>query len=48
MIIEGWGFYDAMYMTIIMLATVGYGEVHQVSGTGRIITFFLIFFILRK
>lgn len=42
MVIEGWPFDDAMYMTIITLATVGYGEVHQVSDTGRIFTIFLI------
>ena len=35
MIIEGWPVSDAVYMTIITLATVGYGEVHQVSGGGR-------------
>ena len=42
MVIEGWSFDDAMYMTIITMATVGYGEVHQVSDTGRIFTMFLI------
>lgn len=42
MYIEGWTFDDAMYMTIITLATVGYGEVHQVSGAGRIFTVMLI------
>ena len=43
MIIEGWSLGDAMYMTVITLATVGYGEVHRVSDTGRIFTVFLIF-----
>jgi voltage-gated potassium channel len=43
MIIEGWDFGDAMYMTVITLATVGYGEVHQVSADGRIFTVILIF-----
>ncbi len=42
MIIEGWGLSDALYMTVITLATVGYGEVHQVSPTGRIFTVILI------
>jgi voltage-gated potassium channel len=42
MYIEGWTFDDAMYMTIITLATVGYGEVRQVSGAGRIFTVMLI------
>jgi voltage-gated potassium channel len=36
------GFDDAFYMTIITLATVGYGEVHQISDTGRIFTIILI------
>ena len=43
MVIEGWSFLDAIYMTVITLATVGYGEVHEVSPTGRIFTVFLIF-----
>ena len=42
MLIERWAFEDALYMTIITLATVGYGEVHQVSGSGRIFTIILI------
>ena len=42
MVIEGWNFMDALYMTVITLATVGYGEVHVVSPTGRIFTVTLI------
>jgi len=42
MVIEGWPFDDALYMTIITMATVGYGEVHQVSDAGRAFTIFLI------
>ena len=42
MLIEKWSFNDALYMTIITLATVGYGEVHQVSDAGRIFTVVLI------
>ena len=42
MFIEGWPFDDAFYMTIITIATVGYGEVHQISDTGRIFTIILI------
>ena len=42
MYIEGWSFDDALYMTIITMATVGYGEVHQVSDAGRAFTMFLI------
>lgn len=42
MVIEGWPFGDALYMTIITMATVGYGEVHQISDAGRTFTMFLI------
>jgi voltage-gated potassium channel len=42
MLIEGWGLIDALYMTVITLATVGYGEVHEISQTGRVFTVILI------
>jgi voltage-gated potassium channel len=42
--IEGWSFLDSIYMTIITLSTVGYGEVHDVGPGGRIFTVFLILF----
>lgn len=42
-LIEGWDILDALYMTVITLATVGYGEVHPVSFMGRIFTILLIF-----
>jgi voltage-gated potassium channel len=41
-VIEHWQPLDALYMTVITLATVGYGEVHQVSGAGKIYTIVLI------
>ncbi len=43
MVIEGWPFMDALYMTVITIATVGYGEVHKVSAAGQIFTVLLIF-----
>jgi len=43
MIIEGWDFLDAVYMTVITLTTVGYGEVHEVSRIGQLYTILLIF-----
>ncbi|MDY6904021.1 MAG: potassium channel protein [Thermodesulfobacteriota bacterium] len=42
-IIEHWDFLDALYMTAITLTTVGFGEVHHLSRTGKIFTTFLIF-----
>ena len=44
MIIEGWNFFDSIYMTIITLSTVGYGEVHTIGPAGRIFTILLILF----
>jgi len=43
MLIEGWNLLDAVYMTVITLATVGYGEVHKVSRIGQLYTIGLIF-----
>ena len=36
--IEGWGLWDAFYMTIITVTTVGYREVHQLSWYGELWT----------
>jgi len=41
--IEGWGPLDSAYMTVITLATIGYGETHPLSDAGRVFTIFLIF-----
>ena len=35
MAIEGWSFWDAFYMTIISVTTVGYREVHPMSWAGE-------------
>jgi len=40
--IEGWHIKDAIYMTVITLATVGYSEVHPLSDPGRIFTMVLL------
>lgn len=42
MLIEGYNFLDAMFMTIITITTIGYGEVHPLSDAGRIFAIFLI------
>lgn len=42
MTIEGFSFMNAVYMTVITVATVGYGEVQTLSEAGRIFTIFLI------
>ncbi len=36
--IEGWGVWDAFYMTIITVTTVGYREVHDLSRAGQALT----------
>jgi len=41
-LIEGWSLIDAVYMTMITISTVGYGEVHPLSTAGRIFSIFLI------
>lgn len=41
-IIEGWSFVDSLFMTIITLSTVGYGEVQPLSTNGEIFTMVLI------
>ncbi len=42
MIIEGWGFIDALYMTVITISTVGFAEVAPLSDYGKLFTAFMI------
>ncbi|WP_044259925.1 potassium channel family protein [Richelia intracellularis] len=41
-LVEGWSLADSAYMTIITLATVGYGETHPLGNRGRLFTIALI------
>ena len=41
-VIEGWGLWDAFYMTVTTVATVGYREVHPLSRAGQAFTLVLI------
>ncbi len=42
--IEGYPVFDAFYMTLTTITTVGYAEVHRLHTAGRIFNSFLIFF----
>jgi len=39
--IEGWPILDSVYMTVITLTTIGFGEVHPLSPEGRVFTIIL-------
>ncbi|MCB0357109.1 MAG: potassium channel protein [Bdellovibrionales bacterium] len=41
-LIEGWGFNDSLYMTLITLTTTGFQEVHPMSPQGRFFTMILL------
>lgn len=41
-LLEGWPLFDAFYMTVITLSTVGYGEVRPLSVAGRVLSILLI------
>ncbi|MEP0882367.1 potassium channel protein [Trichocoleus sp. ST-U3] len=41
-LVEGWSWSDAAYMTVITLATVGYGETNPLGNRGRLFTIALI------
>jgi len=42
MVIEGWSFLDAIYMTVTTITTVGFREVHPLSDAGRIFSILII------
>jgi len=41
-IVEGWGFLDSLYQTVITVSTVGFKEVHPLSDAGKVFTIFLV------
>jgi voltage-gated potassium channel len=43
-VVEHYSWFDAFYMTLITISTVGYAEVHPLSHAGRVFNSFLIFF----
>jgi voltage-gated potassium channel len=44
MIIEGWPFFDALYMTVTTMTTVGYMEIHPLSRAGRVFNIGVVLF----
>lgn len=42
MVVERWGLFDSLYMTVITISTVGFTEIHPLSGAGRVFTIVLL------
>ncbi len=42
--LEGWNVLDSLFMTIITITTIGYGEVHPLDQSGKTFTIILILF----
>ena len=43
-LIEGWSVFDALYMTVTTVTTVGYGEIHPLSRAGRVFNIGVVVF----
>jgi len=41
--VEGWGWLDALYFTVITLTTIGYGDLHPTTPASKIFTIIFIF-----
>ncbi len=42
MVLEGWSFFDSLYMTVITLTTTGFKEVYPLTFKGKLFTTFLL------
>jgi len=40
-LVEGWSVLDGVFMTVITVTTIGYKEVHQLDGSGKLFTIIL-------
>src|SRR5215472_5533322 len=40
--VEGWSWFDGLYMVVITISTIGYREVHDLSLAGRVLTIIVI------
>ena len=40
--LEGWPFFDALYMTVTTLTTVGYGRAQELDARGKVFTMLLL------
>lgn len=40
--IEGWSYFDSLYMTVITITTVGYREIAPMSEVGQVFTMFML------
>src|SRR5919205_80094 len=43
-VVEHWPPFDAFYMTLITMTTVGYSEIHPLTHAGRVFNSFLMIF----
>lgn len=40
--VEGFSWVDSFYLTVVTLTTVGYGDIHPATTTGRVFTIFYL------